>query len=225
MASHQPETSPQKKRILIVDDHPVLRKGLVRLIESKNGFEVCAEAGDATEAMSFIKKDKPDLAIVDLVLPGESGIALTKQIRANFPEIPVLVLSMHEEARYASRALRAGAMGYIAKQDAIDNIMSALHTIFNGERYVSPGIAQVALANLATDGNGVDTDDPTSILSDRELEILDLIGKGHEVRDIADRLRLSPKTVETHRTHILQKLNIHSVPELILYAVRKGIIS
>jgi len=220
MASHQPETSPQKKRILIVDDHPVLRKGLVRLIESKNGFEVCAEAGDATEAMNFIKKDKPDLAIVDLVLPGESGINLTKQIRANFPEIPVLVLSMHEEALYASRALRAGAMGYIAKQDAIDNIMSALRTIFNGERYVSPGIAQVALANLGTDGSGVDTDDPTRILSDRELEILDLIGKGHEVREIADRLRLSPKTVETHRTHIKEKLKLKNARQVAHFAVR-----
>ena len=136
---------------MIVDDHPVLRKGLARLIDSKNGFEVCGEAGDATDAITLIKSLRPDLAIVDLVLPGESGIALTKKIRIEFPKLPVLILSMHEEALYVARALRAGAMGYIAKHDAIDNIVTALDSVLKGERYVSPGVAKGAFSNSGSD--------------------------------------------------------------------------
>ena len=211
------KTRKTVKRILIVDDHPVLRKGLARLIDSKEGFEVCGEAGNATEAMTLIRSLKPDLAIVDLILPGESGIALTKKIRSDFPKVPVLVLSMHEEALYALRALRAGAMGYIAKQDAIDNIVTALHSVLKGERYVSP---EIALANSRSDGTGVDGDDPTSALSDRELEILDLIGKGQEVREIADKLQLSPKTVETHRTHIKEKLHLKNARQVAHFAMQ-----
>jgi DNA-binding NarL/FixJ family response regulator len=206
------------KRILIVDDHPVLRNGLARLIDSKNGFEVCGEAGEANEAMKMIKTVKPDLAIIDLVLPGESGIALTKRIRSQFPNLPVLVLSMHEEQAYATRALRAGAMGYIVKQDAIDNIVAALRGVLEGEHYLSPSIANGALASIGPDA--ADDGDPTNVLSDRELEILDLIGKGHEVRDIADKLRLSPKTVETHRTHIKEKLKLKNARQVARFAVQ-----
>ena len=205
------------KRIIIVDDHPVLRNGLARLIDARNGFEVCGEAGEAVEAMEMIKKLKPDLAIIDLVLPGESGIALTKRIRTEYPKLPVVVLSMHEEPAYASRALRAGAMGYIVKQDAIDNIVNALDGVLSGNRYLSPAIATGALANLGS--NDPDTD-PTSVLSDRELEILDLIGKGHEVKDIAERLHLSPKTVETHRTHIKEKLKLKNARQVARFAVQ-----
>lgn len=210
----------QAKRILIVDDHPVLRKGLARLIALNEGFEVCGEAGDADEAMKLIKSLKPHLAIVDLVLPGESGIALTKRIRTEFPKVPVVVLSMHDEPLYASRALRAGAVGYIAKQDAIDHIVTALHCVFNGERYVSPGIAKGALANFGSVGAELKSDDPASVLSDRELEILDLIGRGCEVRDIAGKLRLSPKTIETHRTHIKEKLNLKNARQVAHFAVQ-----
>jgi DNA-binding NarL/FixJ family response regulator len=214
-----PKRSQQKtSRILIVDDHPVLRNGLARLIDSKSGFEVCGEAGDANEAMDLIKKLKPDLAVIDLVLPGESGIALTKRIRMEFPKLPVVVLSMHEEPAYASRALRAGAMGYIVKQDAVDNIVNALAGVLSGNRYLSPAVATGALTNI--DANDVDGSDPTNVLSDRELEILDLIGKGHEVKDIADRLRLSPKTVETHRTHIKEKLNLKNARQVARFAVQ-----
>jgi DNA-binding NarL/FixJ family response regulator len=203
---------------LIVDDHPVLRNGLARLIDAKSGFEVCGEAGEANEAMEMIKKLKPDLAIIDLVLPGESGIALTKRIRSEFPKLPVLVLSMHEEQAYATRALRAGAMGYIVKQDAIDNIVGALQGVLKGDRYLSPSIASGALANLGPDAP--DEGDPTNVLSDRELEILDLIGKGNEVRDIAGKLNLSPKTVETHRTHIKEKLKLKNARQVARFAVQ-----
>lgn len=199
--------SETKKRILLVDDHPVLRKGLARLIDSKDGFAVCGEASTAMDAMALIRELKPHLAIVDIGLPGASGIDLTKTIRAEFPELPVLILSMHEEALYATRALRAGAMGYIVKQDAIDNIATALHQTLNGERYLSPAIS----SQLQT--NGVEEEprsshDLVDLLTDRELEIFELIGKGHDVREISSALNVSPKTVETHRTNIKEKLKL-----------------
>src|SRR3989440_3394637 len=135
------EAQPNKKRILLVDDHPVLRKGLVRLIDSKEEFVVCGEASTAVDAMALIRELSPDLVIVDIGLPGTSGIELTKTIRTEFHDLPVLILSMHEEALYATRALRAGATGYIVKQDAIDNIAAALREALNRRRYLSPVIA------------------------------------------------------------------------------------
>src|SRR5262252_2409608 len=155
--------SENRKRVVLVDDHPVLRTGLARLIDSKEGFVVCGEASTATEAMALIRELKPHLAIVDIGLPGASGIELTKSIRAEFPDMPVLILSMHEEALYATRALRAGAIGYIVKQDAIDNIASALREALSGRRYLSPVIASQILHN----GPGTPappTDDPMSLL-------------------------------------------------------------
>jgi DNA-binding NarL/FixJ family response regulator len=207
-----------KKRILLVDDHPVLRKGLVRLIDSKNGFIVCGEASSAMEAMALMHKLKPNLVIVDIGLPGTSGIELTKIIRAEFPNIPVLILSMHEEALYASRALRAGAVGYIVKQDAIDNIATALHQTLKGERYLSPSIAK------QLDSNGLEqprsSHDLVSLLTDRELEIFELIGKGRDVREMAKALNVSPKTVETHRTNIKEKLKLKNSREVARVALQ-----
>lgn len=196
-----------KKRIVLVDDHPVLRKGLARLIDSKEGFVVCGEASTATEAMALIRELKPHLAIVDIGLPGASGIDLTKSIRTEFPNTPVLILSMHDDALYATRALRAGATGYIVKQDAIDNIAAALQETLNGRRYLSPGIVE----QLQNDGLGEQprsSHDLIDQLTDRELEIFHLIGKGRDVREIADALAVSPKTVETHRTNIKEKLRL-----------------
>src|SRR5256886_13284941 len=177
-AKKNPQTT---KRILLVDDHPVLRKGLARLIDSKDDFIVCGEASKAADAMTLIREVKPDLVIVDISLPGTSGIELTKTIRAEFPKLPVLILSMHEEALYATRALRAGATGYIVKQDAIDNIAAALHETLNGRRYLSPIIA-ARMQSSGPDGQLKATDDPISLLTDREFEIFELIGKGQEVQ-------------------------------------------
>ena len=199
--------SENRKRVVLVDDHPVLRKGLARLIDSKEGFVVCGEASSAIEAMALIRELKPHLAIVDIGLPGASGIELTKSIRAEFPDMPVLILSMHEDALYATRALRAGATGYIVKQDAIDNIATALQETLNGRRYLSPGIVE----QLQNDGLGEEprsSHDLIDQLTDRELEIFHLIGKGRDVREIADALAVSPKTVETHRTNIKEKLRL-----------------
>jgi len=199
--------SDSKKRILLVDDHPVLRKGLARLIDSKDGFAVCGEAGTAVEAMSLIRELRPSLVVVDIGLPGASGIELTKTIRAEFSDLPVLILSMHEEALYATRALRAGAMGYIVKQDAIDNIATALHQTLNGQRYLSPAISSQLQANGVED-QPRSSHDFVDLLTDRELEIFELIGKGRDVREISTALNVSPKTVETHRTNIKEKLKL-----------------
>jgi DNA-binding NarL/FixJ family response regulator len=212
-------TKRDAKRILLVDDHPVLRKGLVRLIDSKDEFVVCGEASTAVDAMALVRELEPHLVIVDIGLPGTSGIELTKTIRAEFPDLPVLILSMHEEALYATRALRAGAMGYIVKQDAIDNIANALREALNGRRYLSPVIA----AQLQHNGPGPQshpTDDPVSLLTDREFEIFELIGKGHEVREISNALGVSPKTVETHRTNIKEKLKLKNARQVARLAVQ-----
>jgi DNA-binding NarL/FixJ family response regulator len=208
-----------KKRVLLVDDHPVLRKGLARLIDSKEEFAVCGEASTADDAMALIRELEPDLVIADIGLPGTSGIELTKTIRAEFHQLPVLILSMHEEALYATRALRAGATGYIVKQDAIDNIAVALREALRGGRYLSPVIAE-QLRHKGPGGETASTDDPVSYLTDREFEIFELIGKGHEVREISDALGLSPKTVETHRTNIKEKLKLKNARQVARLAVQ-----
>ena len=208
-----------KKRVLLVDDHPVLRKGLARLIDSKEEFAVCGEASTAVDAMALIRELEPDLVIVDIGLPGTSGIELTKTIRAEFQQLPVLILSMHEEALYATRALRAGAMGYIVKQDAIDNIAAALREALHGRRYLSPVIA-AQLQHNGPDEQTPSTEDPVSLLTDREFEIFELIGKGHEVREISDALGVSPKTVEAHRTNIKEKLKLKNARQVARLAVQ-----
>ena len=206
-----------KKRILLVDDHPVLRKGLVRLIDSKEEFVVCGEASSAAEAMTLLRELKPDLVIVDIGLPGTSGIELTKTIRAEFANLPILILSMHEEALYANRALRAGALGYIVKQDAIDNIAVALREALAGRQYLSPVIA----GQLHHNGPGQPANtDPVSLLTDREFEIFELIGKGREVSEISQALGVSPKTVETHRTNIKEKLKLKNARQVTRLAVQ-----
>ena len=205
------------KKIILVDDHPVLRKGLVRLIDAKDGFEVCGEASTATEALPMIRQLAPDLVIVDIGLPGTSGIDLTKTIRAEFPKLPVLILSMHEEVLYATRALRAGANGYIVKQDAIDNIVAALREACSGGRYLSPVIAEQMQPNGDTSNP---SNDPISLLTEREFEIFEMIGKGHEVREISEALGVSPKTVETHRTNIKEKLKLKNSRQVARLAVQ-----
>jgi DNA-binding NarL/FixJ family response regulator len=212
-------TKANAKKILLVDDHPVLRKGLVRLIDAKDEFVVCGEASNAAEGMTLIRDLSPDLVIVDIGLPGTSGIELTKTIRAEFPKLPVLILSMHEEALYATRALRAGAMGYIVKQDAIDNIAAALREAFSGRRYLSPVISAQMQSN-GPGGEGQPTNDPMALLTDREFEIFELIGKGHEVREISAALGVSPKTVETHRTNIKEKLKLKNARQVTRMAVQ-----
>jgi DNA-binding NarL/FixJ family response regulator len=210
---------PEAKRIVIVDDHPLFRKGLQELIHSDGAFAVCGEASDAAEAMDVIRQLKPDLAIVDLSLPGANGIELIKNIRAEFPKLPILVLSMHDESLYAVRALRAGADGYVMKHEAMANVVRAIQEVFNGRPYLSPAMAAQVITKFARKSSE-DEPDAVDRLSDRELEILELIGKGNEVRQIAKSLHLSPKTVETHRAHIKEKLNLANARQVGRFAVQ-----
>jgi len=210
---------PEAKRIVIVDDHPLFRKGLEQLIHSEDGFAVCGEANNAPEAMDVIRKLNPDLAIVDLSLPGANGIELIKNIRAEFSKLPILVLSMHDESLYALRALRAGAEGYVMKHEAMTNVIQAIREVFNGRPYLSPAMAAQVITKFAhrqAEGEA----DAVERLSDRELEILELIGKGKDIREIAKRLHLSPKTVETHRSHIKDKLDLKNSREVARFALQ-----
>jgi DNA-binding NarL/FixJ family response regulator len=207
------------KRIVIIDDHPLFRKGLEQLISSSNGFAVCGEAGNAAEGLSALRKLKPDLTIIDISLPGANGIELIKNIRAEFPKLPLLVLSMHDESVYALRSIRAGAQGYIMKQEALENVVRALHEIMSGRPYLSPAMSARLITNFAK-GNDDAKTNLADNLSDRELEILELIGKGREVREIARELHLSPKTVETHRAHIKEKLNLANARQVARFAVQ-----
>jgi DNA-binding NarL/FixJ family response regulator len=215
----KPRATPAKgKRIVIVDDHPLFRKGLEQLINSSNDdFHICGEAGDAAEGMSVIRELKPDLAIVDLSLPGANGIELLKNIRAEFSKLPVLILSMHDESLYAVRALRAGAQGYVMKQEALENVIVAIREVLAGRPYLSHDMSAKLITNFV---GGSNQPNPTDRLSDRELEILELIGKGRDVREIAKALHISAKTVETHRAHIKEKLNLKNARQVARFAVQ-----
>jgi len=211
--------APEAKRIVIVDDHPLFRKGLQELIHSDDSFAVCGEAGTASEGMEVIRKLHPDLVIVDLSLPGANGIELIKNIRAEYPKLPILVLSMHDESLYALRAMRAGADGYVMKHEAMANVVQAVHEVFNGRPYLSPAMAAQVITKFAHRQAEGEVD-AVERLSDRELEILELIGKGNEVRQIAKQLNLSPKTVETHRAHIKDKLDLKNSREVARFALQ-----
>jgi DNA-binding NarL/FixJ family response regulator len=210
---------PDAKRIVIVDDHPLFRKGLQEMIHSDGTFAVCGEAGNAAEAMDVIRKLHPDMTIVDLSLPGANGIELIKNIRAEFPKVPILVVSMHDESLYALRALRAGAEGYVMKHEAMTNVLTAIREVFNGRPYLSPAMAAQVITKFAH-RHEEGENDAVERLSDRELEILELIGKGHDVRQIAKQLHLSPKTVETHRSHIKDKLDLKNSREVARFGLQ-----
>ena len=189
------------------------------MINSNDGLAVCGEAGSAAEAIDVIRRITPDLVIVDVSLPGANGIELIKNIRAEFSKLPILVLSMHDESLYALRSLRAGAQGYVMKQEALANVLTAIQQVFDGRPYLSAAMSAKLIVSYAeAPDNGKAA--PTDNLSDRELEILELIGKGHEVREIAKELHLSPKTVETHRAHIKEKLNLKNARQVTRFAVQ-----
>lgn len=211
--------SETKAKVLIVDDHPIVRQGLTQLLNGEADLVVCGEAETARRAMAAITELDPDLAIVDITLQGTNGIELIKNIVAQWPELPILVLSMHDESLYAERALRAGAKGYVMKQEATEKLTGALRRILNGQIYVSEKLAD-KMMRKAIDGKSVHDASPVSALSDRELEVLQLIGQGQGTRQIAEDLNLSVKTIESHRAHIKEKLNLKTAPEMVRFAVQ-----
>ncbi|HXW91559.1 MAG TPA: response regulator transcription factor [Terriglobales bacterium] len=202
-----------KKRVLVVDDHPIVRQGLALLINREPDLLVCGEAEEATGALEALAAAKPDLLIVDISLNGPDGIDLLKQIRTTHPTLPVLILSMYDESIYAERALRAGASGYIMKQEATEKVLVALRRILNGEIYVSERISNQILKQYIT-GSRMVRNSSIGDLSDRELEVFRLIGEGHGTRQIAEELHLSIKTVESYQAHIKEKLSLRNAREL-----------
>lgn len=201
--------------IFLVEDHPIFRKGLVQLINSENDMEVCGEAEDYLDGLNGIKKMKPDFAIVDISLKSSSGIELVKDIKLHFSDMPVLVLSMHDENIYAERVLKSGARGYLMKEEAPETVITAIRHILSGKIFVSDDIS-ARMLNRMVDGNSYS--DTVDALSDRELEVFKLIGDGKSTRDIASMLNISVKTVENHRAHIKEKLNLSNSIELIQQA-------
>lgn len=208
-----------KTRIYIVDDHSLIRRGLTALIEAEPDMQVCGQAGDAGTATAEIMKLQPDLVIADISLKGNSGLELIKNVKAFDPALQVIVLSMHDESVYALRALKAGARAYLMKSDMAEKIVESIGRVRKGHLYVSEAVAGQMLSQL-TIGRSSQTDSPVSSLSDRELEVVNLIGNGLPTREIAAKLHISIKTVETHRAHIKRKLNITNATQLVQFCVR-----
>lgn len=210
-----------KKSIIIVDDHPIMRKGLVSTLEAEHGYEVIRQfekAEDLLKALNQMGK-LPDLIIADVSLPGMNGIELVKSIIFQHPEQLILVISRHEESLYAERALRAGAKGYIMKFEPSDVFLKAVRKVLNGSIYVSEEINEKLLMN-AMSGKKTVIQSPVEILSDRELEVFELIGKGKSSNEIADQLHLAVKTIETYRSRIKEKLDLKNSTELVFHAVK-----
>lgn len=207
-------------RVFIVDDHPIVRQGLSQLINQSGDLLVCGEAEDAPGAIQGIEAAGPDIAIVDITLKAGNGIDLTRDIRARMPQVRVLILSMHDESLYAERALRAGARGFIMKQEANDRVVMAIRRVLAGEVVVSDAIAG-RLLNRFVGSSDANVLDPLASLSDRELQVFQMIGRGMSTRRIAEDLNLSVKTIETYREHIKEKLHLKSGHELVHYAVHR----
>jgi len=210
--------SNKKSKILVVDDHPLFREGLVRVLNLENDLEICGTAPDHVEALKQAAALKPDLAIIDISLEGINGIDLTKQLRSRYPKLRILILSMHKEAIYADRALRAGANGYIMKREEGPRLLEAIRQVLSGHIYLSKAINDQMLQRMANPGRRADTT-PIESLSDREFEIFQLIGEGYGTRQIADELNVSIKTIETHRERIREKLNLNTTFELVQHAI------
>jgi len=212
--------SSGRKRIFVVEDHGIIRQALRLYMTEETGMQVCGEADNASDAISAISQLKPDGVITDISLPGMNGIEFLKNLKAQFPEIVAVVLSMHNESAYAQRALSAGAMGYVMKKEDIEEVIRALQTAFRGEYYVSTEVTGAIFhqaLGIASGGKSTSVS-PEGILSDRELEVFELLGNGKSTKAIATQLRLSPKTVETHRAHIKEKLGFTNSSEMIKHA-------
>ena len=211
-----------KSKVLVVDDHPIVRQGLTLLINRESYLTVCGEAEDARTATQSVAMAQPDILVVDISLNGPDGLDLLKSVRTRYPDLPVLILSMHDESIYAERALRAGAQGYIMKQEATEKVLVALRRILSNEIYVSERIAKRMLQRYIGSPN---SGRPSSIadLTDRELEVFRLIGEGHATRQIAEELHISVKTVESYQAHIKEKLSLRSARELVQHAIQWNI--
>jgi DNA-binding NarL/FixJ family response regulator len=209
-----------RTRILVVDDHPIVRLGIRQMIGSEPDLQICAEADCADAALDAVRDARPGFVIVDLSLGSGTGLQLIRDLRDSNPDVLVLVLSMHDETLYAERALRAGARGYIMKREAITGLVGAIRTILGGRIYVSEAMSQAILERIGRER--ALREDPLSDLSDRELQVFELIGRGLSTAAIGEQLRVSVKTIETYRSNIKTKLNLDDAADLIRYAATRG---
>jgi DNA-binding NarL/FixJ family response regulator len=212
-------STTKRTRLLIVDDHPITRAGLVHLINRQPDMVVCGEAKNAAEALNAVDAGKPDLVLADIALPGKSGLELIKDIKAIHPGLPTLVISMHDESLYAERVLRAGARGYITKHEGGEKLMQAIRHVLSGQIYVSEKMSAHILKILSGE-QAAPVRSLIAQLSDREFEVFELLGEGVSAHEIARRLHISTKTVDAHRANIKKKLIIKTTSELISYAAR-----
>ncbi|MFZ2280073.1 MAG: response regulator transcription factor [Prosthecobacter sp.] len=213
-----PATTTAGKRLLVVDDHPVFRHGICQFLGQFSDVSVCGEASNAQSALAAMRLHQPEVALLDVSMPGTNGIELIKHMLAEQPSLIILMISMHDESLYALRALRAGAKGYVMKQQAMENILEALRKVIGGGIYVSPLFTEKLIFKTIQGSEG-DLGSPVDKLSDRELEVLQLFGRDKTTREIADALHLSVKTVETHRMHIKEKLGFKDADELMRFAI------
>jgi DNA-binding NarL/FixJ family response regulator len=217
-ATHKEDRETRKRTIYLVDDHPVIRKGLAELINQRQDLAVCGAASTPEEALQQVPRLKPDLVVVDLALQDSSGLDLLRILNTRHPDLPVMILSMHDEGLYAKRALRAGAKGYIMKREAIDELIAAIHQVLAGRIYLSPKMSDRMLRHLAQDEKAA-CDSPVDVLSDRELEVFELLGAGHGAKEIARRLHLSVSTIETYQGRLKEKLQLRDATELFQHAL------
>ena len=214
-----PPATPARRRILVVDDHPMTRGGVVFLLSRQSDLVVCGEAGNPAEALTALHQSLPDLLLTDLTMPGRSGVEFVKDVAAMFPGLNILVVSMHDEAIYAERALRAGARGYIMKEAGGERLLTAIRRVLSGQVYLSETMSAKILDQL-TNRHPRGSHSPIEKLSDREFEVFQLIGRGHSTRAIAEQLHLSSKTVDVHRAHIKEKLELEDATALVRHAIR-----
>ena len=212
-------------RIILADDHAVMRRGLRLVLEEQEDFQVVGEARDGREAVALVEALKPDVAVLDITMPNMNGIEAARQISAKQLGVSIVVLSMHSDEGYVLRALKAGARAYLLKDSAESDLMAAIHAVGGGKAFFSPAISKLIVEDYMRQMAEHEVEDSYELLTAREREILQMLAEGRSNKEVASTLNLSLYTVQTHRSNILDKLNLHGIPELILYAVRKGVIS
>jgi len=212
-------------RIVLADDHTVMRAGIRLVLERQPDLHVVGEASDGRETVNAVERLHPDVVVMDIAMPNLNGIEATRQILANGVAVSIVVLSMHSDEEYVLRALKAGARGYLLKESAEADLIAAVRAVIGGKSFFSPAVSRLLVEDYVRQLQDRDIEDSYELLTTREREILQLVAEGKSNKDVANLLNLSVYTVETHRSNIMEKLNLHGMPELILYAVRKGVIS